>query len=253
MKVKTLAVAQQKGGVGKTTTAINLGAALAELKKKVLVVDFDPQGALTAGLGLQPDSLSKSIYSVIRSDAPLSEIITSIQAGIDLIPANIDLSGLEIELVNETGREYFLRDKLAEIADRYEYIIIDCPPSLGLLTINALTAASGVIVPVQTQYFALRGMDLLFDLIKKIRSRVNRDLSVVGILPTLFDARTTHGREVLEELKRTYPGLVFNTVIPSTVKFPDSTMAGTPILSISPQSAAAEAYRELAKEIEANG
>jgi chromosome partitioning protein len=239
--------------VGKTTTVINLSAALVEQNKRVLAIDFDPQGALTAGLGLQPDALDSSIYSAIRNDTPIVKVISSTAAGIDLAPANIDLSGLEIELVNETGREYFLKNKLSEVENDYDYIFIDCPPSLGLLTINALTAAASVIVPVQTQFFALRGMTLLFELIKKIHSRVNKELIVLGILPTLFDARTTHGREVLEELKRTYPSKLFKTVIPATVKLPDSTLSGNSILADSPTSPAAAAYRELAKEIISNG
>lgn len=251
MASKIIALAQQKGGVGKTTTVINLGSALAQRGKKVLLVDLDPQGALSAGLGLNPLSLERTIYTVLRSpSAKLSEIITQTNSGCDLVPSNIDLAAAEVELVSEPGREHFLREALAPVLDRYHYILIDCQPSLGLLTLNALSASSGVIIPVQTQYFALRGMDLLFQTIEKVQARLNPRLKIVGILPTMYDARTLHAREVMEELRRVYPRLVLNTVIPHTVKFADSSMAGEPVLSLSPNSQAAEAYRELATEVE---
>jgi chromosome partitioning protein len=251
MASKIIALAQQKGGVGKTTTVINLGSALAQRGKKVLLVDLDPQGALSAGLGLNPLSLERTIYTVLRnSSAKLSEIITQTNSGCDLVPSNIDLAAAEVELVSEPGREHFLREALAPVLDRYHYILIDCQPSLGLLTLNALSASSGVIIPVQTQYFALRGMDLLFQTIEKVQARLNPRLKIVGILPTMYDARTLHAREVMEELKRVYPRLVLNTVIPHTVKFADSSMAGESVLSLSPNSQAAEAYRELATEVE---
>src|SRR5579883_3280279 len=199
MACRIYALAQQKGGVGKTTTAINLGAALAEAGRRVLLVDSDPQGALSAGLGLDPLALKETLYDALRSPrVALDSVIVRAASGCDIAPANIDLAASEIELVSEPGREQILKGKLAMITDRYDYVLIDCPPSLSLLTLNALTAASGVIIPVQTQYFALRGMDLLLNTVEKVRSRLNPELKIVGILPTMYDARTTHSREVLE-------------------------------------------------------
>lgn len=254
MACRIYALAQQKGGVGKTTTTINLGAALAEAGRRVLLVDLDPQGALSAGLGFDPLALSQTIYDVLRNPVqPLVGIITKTNAGCDLAPANIDLAASDIELVSEPGREQVLREKLAPVAVSYDYILIDCPPSLSLLTLNALTAAHAVIIPVQTQYFALRGMELLINTINKVTARLNPQLEILGILPTLYDARTTHSREVLEELRETYKQLVFQTVIPLTVKLADSTMAGESILSFNNQSSASVAYRALAAEVEKRG
>lgn len=251
MACRIYALAQQKGGVGKTTTAINLGAALHERERRVLLIDLDPQGALSAGLGLDPLALDRTVYDVLRSArSDLAGAIRQTDSGCDLAPANIDLAAAEIELVSEPGREQILKGKLEGVTDRYDYILIDCPPSLSLLTLNALTAARGVIIPVQTQYFALRGMDLLFATVEKVQARLNRKLKVTGILPTMFDARTTHGREVLEELRETYGAQLFETVIPLTVKLADSTMAGKPIMSFHKQSPAAAAYRALAEEVE---
>lgn len=254
MPSKVIALAQQKGGVGKTTTVINLGAALVERKRKVLLVDLDPQGALSAGLGLNPLSLERTIYNVLRSNPPsLSQVILKTGSGCDLIPANIDLAAAEVELVSEPGREHFLKEALAPLRDRYDYILIDCQPSLGLLTLNALSAASGVILPVQTHYFALRGMDLLFQTIEKVQARLNPKLKVIGILPTMYDARTLHAREVMDELRRAYPKLILGTAIPHTVKFADSSMAGESIIKLNTNSPAAKAYRELATEVEKRG
>lgn len=251
MACRIYALAQQKGGVGKTTTAINLGAALRERGRRVLLIDLDPQGALSAGLGLDPLALDRTVYDVLRSArSDITGAIRQTDSGCDLAPANIDLAAAEIELVSEPGREQILKGKLEGVTDKYDHILIDCPPSLSLLTLNALTAARGVIIPVQTQYFALRGMDLLFATVEKVQARLNRKLKVTGILPTMFDARTTHGREVLEELRETYGAQLFETVIPLTVKLADSTMAGKPIMSFHKQSPAAAAYRALAEEVE---
>jgi chromosome partitioning protein len=251
MACRIYALAQQKGGVGKTTTAINLGATLRERGRRVLLLDLDPQGALSAGLGLDPLSLDRTIYDVLRSArSDLAGVIQQTDSGCDLVPANIDLAAAEIELVSEPGREQILKGKLEGVTAKYDYILIDCPPSLSLLTLNALTAAHGVIIPVQTQYFALRGMDLLFSTVEKVRTRLNPKLIIVGILPTMYDARTTHGREVLEELRETYETQLFETVIPLTVKLADSAMAGKSIISFHQQSPAAAAYRALAEEVE---
>lgn len=248
------AVAQQKGGVGKTTTTINLGAALSERGHRVLLVDMDPQGALSAGLGVDPLKLSQTVYDVLRLPSlPMERIVMATDAGCFLAPANIDLAASELELVSEPGRETILKGKLMPLEEFYDYILLDCPPSLSLLTLNALAAATRVIIPVQTQYFALRGMDLLFQTIEKVRTRINPALEITGILPTMFDSRTTHAREVAEELRSSYGELVFGTSIPTTVKLQDSSLAGQSVLKLAPQSPAALAYRELAKEIETRG
>lgn len=248
------AVAQQKGGVGKSTTTINLGAALVERGHRVLLVDLDPQGALSAGLGIDPLRLSETVYDVLRSvPMAMEKIILPTSSGCSLAPANIDLAASELELVSEPGRETILREKLTPLRESYDYVLVDCPPSLSLLTLNALAAASRVIIPVQTQYFALRGMDLLLQTIEKVRTRINPDLRIAGILPTMFDGRTTHAREVVDDLRATYGAQVFDTVIPATVKLQDSSMAGESILKFVPQSPATVAYRELAGEVEARG
>lgn len=250
---RVIAFAQQKGGVGKTTSAINLAAALQERGRRVLLVDLDPQGALSAGLGLNPLALERTVYNVLRQGAlSLAAVVQSTEDGFHLVPANIDLAAAEIELVSEPGREYFLKEKLRAVQDQYDYVLIDCQPSLGLLTLNALSAADGAILPVQTEYFALRGMDLLFDTVRKVQARINPSLRIIGILPTMYDSRTLHAREVLEELRRTYPELLLKTIIPKTVKLPDSTIAGQSILKFQPAAPAADAYRELAKEVEAS-
>lgn len=245
-----LAMAQQKGGVGKTTTAINLGAALAEGGMRVLLLDLDPQGALTAGAGLNPLALDRTIYDAFRdAGTEIANLTIETEFGCRVVPANIDLAAAEIQLVSEPGRERILKEKLSALECDYDYVLIDCPPSLGLLTLNALAASTSVLVPVQTQYFALRGMELLFKTIDKVKARINPDLQLLGVLPTIYDSRTTHAREVLEELRNTYGSLVMNTVIPQTVKLADSAMAGRPILRFHSGSPAAKAYRELAQEV----
>ncbi|MBL8151685.1 MAG: ParA family protein [Blastocatellia bacterium] len=249
-RCEVYALAQQKGGVGKTTTTINLGAAMAELGMKVLLIDLDPQGALSAGVGINSFTLSLTIYDALRDpNQELSGIILSSEIGCDIAPANIDLAAAEIQLVSEPGRERILKEKLAKVVDSYDLVLIDCPPSLGLLTLNALAASTGVIVPVQTQYFALRGMEMLFKTVEKVKMRINPDLRLVGILPTIYDSRTIHAKEVLEELRKAYGTKVLQTVIPQTVKLADSTMAGRSILSHNSASPAAKAYRDLAKEV----
>lgn len=253
MKSRVYAIAQQKGGVAKTTTTINLGAALHENGFKVLMVDLDPQGALSAGMGVEPLQLKDTIYNVLRSqDFPIEKALIETRTA-DLLPANIDLSASELELVSEAGRESVLKERLAPLRDRYDYILIDCPPSLSLLTLNALSTSSRVIIPVATQYFALRGMEMLLQTIAKVKARINPELEIVGILPTMFHGQTLHSREVIEEIRKTYTDLVFTTAIPYTVKFQDSVMAGKSVVESLPDSTGAQAYRDLAKEVEARG
>ena len=248
---RVIAMCNQKGGVGKTTTTINLGASLAEYGRKVLLVDFDPQGSLSVGLGLNPHDLELTVYNLLMErDVTFDEVVVpSGVEGVDLLPSNIDLSAAEVQLVNEVAREQTLLRVLGPAIERYDVILIDCQPSLGLLTVNALTAADGVIVPLECEYFALRGVALLKTTIDKVKQRLNPGLEVDGVLGTMFDGRTLHGREVLERLVQAWGDKVFHTVIRRTVKFSDSTVAGEPITSYASDSTGAEAYRQLAKEV----
>ncbi|WP_443678531.1 ParA family protein [Nocardioides limicola] len=248
---RVIAMCNQKGGVGKTTTTINLGASLAEYGRKVLLVDFDPQGSLSVGLGLHPHEMEYTIYNlVMEPDVTLDDVVVpSGVAGMDLLPSNIDLSAAEVQLVHEVAREQTLQRVLAPALEKYDVILIDCQPSLGLLTVNALTAAHGVIVPLECEYFALRGVALLKTTIDKVKERLNPGLEIDGVLGTMFDGRTLHGREVLERLVQAWGDKVFHTVIRRTVKFSDSTVAGEPITSYASSSTGAEAYRQLAREV----
>ena len=248
---RVIAMCNQKGGVGKTTTTINLGAALAELGRKVLLVDFDPQGSLSVGLGVPPHELELSVYDLLLSrDVTLDDVVVSTEIdGLDLVPSNIDLSAAEVQLVNEVAREHTLSRALKPALARYDLILIDCQPSLGLLTVNALTAADGVLVPLECEYFALRGVALLKDTIEKVSERLNPGLRIDGLLGTMYDGRTLHAREVLQTLVDGWGDAVFHTVIRRTVKFSDSTVAGEPILSYASDSAGAQAYRQLAREV----
>ena len=246
-----IAMCNQKGGVGKTTTTINLGAALAEFGRKVLLLDFDPQGSLSVGLGINPHTLELSIYNLLLGrDATLDEVIQpTVMDGVDIMPANIDLSAAEIQLVSEVAREQTLQRLLRRVRDRYDFILIDCAPSLGLLTINALTAADKVIMPLGCEFFALRGIALLTDTISKVQDRLNPDLEILGILGTMYDPRTLHAREVLDRVVDAFGDVVFHSVIRRTVKFPETTVAGEPITSYASSSPGADAYRMLAKEV----
>jgi chromosome partitioning protein len=248
---RVIAMCNQKGGVGKTTTTINLGAALAEFGRRVLLVDFDPQGSLSVGLGLNPHEMDKTIYNLLMDRATRLEdvVVPSGVPGMHLLPSNIDLSAAEVQLVHEVAREQTLQRVLAPAIAHYDVILIDCQPSLGLLTVNALTASDGVIVPLECEYFALRGVALLKNTIDKVQERLNPKLEVDGVLGTMFDGRTLHGREVLERLVQAWGDHVFHTVIRRTVKFSDSTVAGEPITSYASESSGAEAYRQLAKEV----
>jgi chromosome partitioning protein len=245
------AVCNQKGGVGKTTTTINLGAALAEYGRRVLLVDFDPQGALSVGLGIQPHELDATIYNVLmeRGTSARDVLFKTSVDGMDLLPSNIDLSGAEVQLVHEVGREFVLGRCLQELIPDYDLIMIDCQPSLGLLTVNALACADGVIVPLECEYFALRGVALLMETIEKVSSRISPKLVVDGLLATMYDSRTLHTREVLAEVVKGFGEQVYHTVISRTVRFPDATVAGEPITRFDPACNGATAYRRLAREV----
>ncbi|HTW18953.1 MAG TPA: AAA family ATPase [Mycobacteriales bacterium] len=247
---KILALANQKGGVGKTTTAINLGAALTEFGRRVLLVDFDPQGALSVGLGVNPHELDQTIYNALMErGVTADDILIKTSSGLDLLPSNIDLSAAEVQLVGEVAREQSLKRVLEPMVEDYDVILIDCQPSLGLLTINALTAADGVIVPLECEYFSLRGVALLIQTIEKVSERLNPQLQLEGILATMYDGRTLHGREVLTRVVQAFGNKVFHTVINRTVRFPETTVAGEPITSFASSSPGAAAYRDLAREV----
>jgi len=246
-----IAMCNQKGGVGKTTTTISLGAALAELGRRVLLVDFDPQGSLTVGLGVNAHDLEQSIYdALIDRQVSIKDLImhTAVE-NLDLVPSNIDLSAAEMQLVTEVGREQVLTRVLKQARGDYDVILIDCQPSLGLLTVNALTAAQGVIIPLECEYFALRGVALLKDTIERVQERTNDELKIIGLLGTMFDSRTLHDKEVLATLVQGWGDLVFHTVIRRTVKFSDATVAGEPITEYASGSPGAESYRQLAREV----
>ena len=248
---RVIAMVNQKGGVGKTTSTVSLGAALAGYGRRVLLVDFDPQGALSVALGVPAHDLDRTVYNLLMDEGCAADdvIVSTDVPGLDLMPSNIDLSAAEVALVNEVAREQALARGLASVIDRYDYIIIDCQPSLGLLTINALTAANGVIIPLECEYFALRGVKLLTDTVTKVQGRLNPQLELTGVLATMYDARTLHTREVLERVVDAFGDQVFHTVISRTIKFPDATVAGEPITVFAPNSPGAEAYRQLAREL----
>jgi chromosome partitioning protein len=248
---RVVALCNQKGGVGKTTSTINLGAALTEFGRRVLLVDFDPQGALSVGLGVQPHQLDRTIYDVLmESSITLDDVLLKTNVpGLDLVPSNIDLSAAEVQLVNEVAREQTLARALAPALPDYDLVLIDCQPSLGLLTVNALTAADEVVIPLECEFFSLRGVALLIDTIEKVRERLNPRLHIAGILATMYDSRTVHGREVFARTVEAFGDTVFDTVITRTVRFPETTVAGEPITTWAPSSSGALQYRALAKEV----
>ena len=252
---RIIAMCNQKGGVGKTTTTINLGAALAEVGRRVLLVDFDPQGALSVGLGVPAHELDVTVYNLLTERGhDVREVIQQTRVeGLDVLPANIDLSAAEVQLVGEVAREQILARVLRPVLDDYDVVLIDCQPSLGLLTVNALTASHGVIIPLECEFFAMRGVALLVETIEKITDRLNPRLQVDGILATMYDGRTLHSREVVASVVEHFGDDVFHTVISRTVKFPDASLAAEPITTYDTTHKGADAYRQLARELIARG
>lgn len=248
---RVISMVNQKGGVGKTTSTVSLGAALAGYGRRVLLVDFDPQGALSVALGINAYELDLTVYNVLTDpNCHIGDVIISTDVeNLDLLPSNIDLSAAEVQLVSEVGREHALARSLAPVIDEYDIVLIDCQPSLGLLTVNALAASQGVVIPMETEYFALRGVALLKDTIDKVISRINPGLQIIGVLATMYDPRTLHSREVLQTVQQAFGDAVFQTVINRTVKFPDAAVAGEPITAFAPTSSGADAYRQLAREV----
>jgi len=249
---KIISIANQKGGVGKTTCSINLGGALAELGYRVLCIDMDPQANLTVGLGISLSQVRRSMADVLGDErVPLDEVVVATEvAGLAVAPATLELASTEVELFSAIGRELVLRDAIGGWAERqFDVVIIDCPPTLGLLTINALVASSRVIIPVQTQYYAIKGLTALIKVINTIKHKLNHDLEILGLLPTFFDGRTVLAREMLENLRELGDHRVFTTMIKNTVKLGEAPLTGRPITEYAPSSAAAQAFRDLAREV----
>jgi chromosome partitioning protein len=244
---RVIAFANQKGGVAKTTTTLNLGVALAEKGHSVLLVDLDPQGNLTMSQGFNPDSIERSMFDVLVHKLPITEIVET--AEVDIAVASIDLAGAELALSSMIGRERALEKALLPVREAYDYILIDTPPSLGLLTINAFVAADGVIVPVQCEYLSLRGLVQLQNTLTMIRENLNPNVDIVGILPTMFDKRVLHSREAVEILQENFGDLVFKTRIRKTIRYAEAPVKGLSVLKYDPTGTAAEAYRDLAKEV----
>ena len=246
-QVQIIALANQKGGVAKTTTTLNLGVAFAELGYRVLLVDLDPQGNLTMSQGLNPDTITQSMFDVLVHRLPIEQVIETRE--VDIAVSSIDLAGADMALASQIGRERSLDKALASVKDRYDYIFIDTPPSLGLLTINAFVAATGVIVPVQTEYLSLRGLVQLENTLAMVRENLNPKVSVIGIVPTMYDKRQTHSREADEILRENFGELVYNTRIRKTVRFAEAPVKGVSVLAYEPKGEAASMYRDLAKEV----
>ncbi len=250
---KVIAITNQKGGVGKTTTSVNLSAALAMNGRKVLLLDIDPQGNATSGIGINKADVKTDIYEVLVNDAPVQQAIYNVAVdGLQVIPATIQLAGAEIELVSVVSREQILKRALSEIRKQYDYIIIDCPPSLGLLTINALTAADSVLIPIQCEYYALEGLSQLLNTVRLVQKHLNVNLEIEGVLLTMFDARTNLGIQVIEEVKKYFQDKVYTTIIVRNVRLSEAPSYGQSILDYDSKSKGAEAYKELAKEVISN-
>lgn len=253
-QTKIIAIINQKGGVGKSTTAINLSAALGEMGKQVLLVDLDPQGNSSSGLGIEKSTVSHCIYDVLLADVPIEDvIIPDVCPGLDVAPATINLAGAEVELVSEMARENRLKDAVGSMRGRYDYIFIDCPPSLGLLTVNALVAADKLLIPIQCEFYALEGVTKLLESMKRVKSRLNPTLDIYGVLLTMYDNRTTLSKQVVDEVRGYFGKIVFSTLIPRTVKLSEAPSFGQPITQYDPRGKGSISYIELAKEVISRG
>ena len=250
---KIIAVANQKGGVGKTTTAVNLAACIAAKKKKVLLVDCDPQGNASSGFGVEKSELDKTIYHVLIDNAPVAEVLQKTEFKVDILPANIELAGAEVELVAAISRETRLKKALDAVRDNYDYIIIDCPPSLGLLTLNSLTAADSVLVPIQCEFYALEGVAQLMRTIELVRSNLNANLKLEGVVMTMYDSRTKLAEQVVAEVRNSFDTVVYKTMIPRNVRLSEAPSFGQPIIYYDKKSKGSEVYMKLAKEVIACG
>jgi chromosome partitioning protein len=247
---RVIAVANQKGGVGKTTTVMNLGAALAEREKRTLLVDLDPQAALTNSFGLQPHTLEQTIYNVLtRTDLPVAATIHSVRPYLSIVPSNIDLAAAEVELVSAIGREYVLKDAIRGIRPRYDFVLIDTGPNLGLLTVNALTASDEVLIPIVPEFLAMRAINVLMHIVARVKRRLNPDLRVLGILGTMYDTRTIHTREMLSKLRNHFGDKVFDAVVSKSIRFAEAPAVHQPILEYASSHPGAEAYRYVAEVI----
>ncbi|PGS54408.1 ParA family protein [Bacillus sp. AFS041924] len=252
--VKVISIANQKGGVGKTTTSVNLGACLAHLGKKVLLVDIDPQGNATSGIGIEKADVNQCVYNVLVDDVEAKNVILNTAIpNFDIIPATIQLAGAEIELVPTISREVRLKRALDTVKGNYDYILIDCPPSLGLLTLNSLTASDSIIIPVQCEYYALEGLSQLLSTVRLVQKHLNKNLAIEGVLLTMLDARTNLGLQVIEEVKKYFQDRVYKSIIPRNVRLSEAPSHGKPIITYDPKSRGAEVYLELAKEVIDNG
>lgn len=251
---RIIAIANQKGGVGKTTTSVNLSACLAHLGKKVLLIDTDPQGNATSGVGVNKGDVRQCIYDILIDDVDITDVILPTKVeNLEIIPATISLAGAEIELVSTISREVRMKHAIQKVKEDYDYVIIDCPPSLGLLTINALTASDSILIPVQCEYYALEGLSQLLSTIRLVQKHLNEDLMIDGVLLTMFDARTNLGIQVIEEVKKYFQDKVYKTIIPRNVRLSEAPSHGEPIITYDSRSRGAEMYIELAKEVVHNG